>query len=108
MQHAGGERSRLGKDGVLAAGLKDRDQLFGEADEEDQDDRRVGPAHLQTGAGHALGDLRPARTHVAPDQLTTPIWMPSSGTKETMSQLKTMVTAVAVARPGNGREGSCW
>ena len=34
--------------GVLAAGLKDRDQLFGEADEEDQDDRRVGPAHLQT------------------------------------------------------------
>ena len=51
-----------------AAGLKDRDQLFGEADEEDGDDRRVGPAHLQTGAGHALGDLRPARTHVAPDQ----------------------------------------
>ncbi len=67
-QHADGQRSRLGEDRVRANGLEDGDQLLGETDEKNQDDRRIGPAHLQPGDGHPPGDIRPAGPHVAPDQ----------------------------------------
>ena len=56
--------------------------MFGEADEEDQDDRRGGTSHLQTGAGHALR-RSPAGPHTSADQADDTDLDADSGTEET-------------------------